>query len=194
LSVLRLALALALAVACWALFAAPAHAGSNYVPIRIELLSAPEIFVQAGELHPEPPRFRVTHADSGLPVAGMTFFVHVNVWYCIVPFQCPDWDISQFGTFEGASLNEPRDLVLAPDADGVVTALPLRGGIGNNAYTIGISPVDLRSPWALVVGSRPEVRVNQVATTSTAARTVPSLSFAGLALLGVLVLATARRR
>ena len=146
--------------------------------------------VTAGRVHAEPFRFRVTHAASGLPLSGVPFFVSVNVWYCVNP-DCDPPDPASFGTFEGANPNESRDLVVASDENGIVASLPLRAGVGDNAYEIAISPVLNDPPWPDVVGERVAFLVIQHATSFDRPHAVPAVGAASLALLALALLATA---
>lgn len=177
-----------LLAACW-----PASIGAaNHVPIRIEVLSAPAIDVREGALHPEPPRYRITHADSGLPVAGGRFFVSIGVIQCDYPGSCEESDPAHFGTFEGADPDEPRDLVRIADADGIVTALPLRAGRGTNVYPIFISPAQEPPPWIEVVGGEPRILVSQ--HLAAPIRSIPAAGGIGPWLLALALASLALRR
>jgi hypothetical protein len=170
------------------------HAAAANIAVRIEVMSDADIFIAVGDVYPQPLRFRVVRADTGIPVAGATVYVFVNLSFCIplAPAACESDAAGYYGSFD--TPEGDIEAVLTSDASGIVTTPLFRAGETPSTHEIVAATLGSDPLYASASTHRGRVIVHQVARPLPGLKTIPALGVGGLSLLSVCILASLRLR
>lgn len=163
--------------------------------VRVELLTARNITVEAGRIHQDPIRFRVVRVDTGAPVAGVHVYMSMAILQCLPLLECDFPPPAWYGYWEEAedpASYDARYTDAYTDARGEVTTPRLIGGSNRWWYEINFS-VSALEPYNEVYDNRPLLLVDQVSAAPVAPRAVPGSSPVALALAALAMVLGATR-